>query len=127
MTTYTVTNRHGTVEGRYLTLTEAAEVILTYDGFTHEIRRVEGYDQGDESQWELMVSDGSRASVRGAGHMKSTLLSIGPVYAASEDDAWSKLAERVCTQADLWSGLSCMTDDAYDALQAESAAGEGQS
>ena len=41
-TTYTVLSRQGEIEGRGLSLAEAASEILTYDGREYEIRPPEG-------------------------------------------------------------------------------------
>lgn len=114
MITYTVTNPNsGALLGRGLSVTEAADAILTHDGYAYEVREM------GAGHYELFVSDGSANSPRGARHLNSTILSIGGCYAADAEAAWRELAGRVLT-AD-WEGPQAMTDADYEAALADQA------
>ena len=123
MTGYTVYNYHsGAVKGRGLSVEQAAEIVLTYDGARYEVRREPvRYDFNDQSAWQLYVAR--------PGSRDYFLCWDGPSphgrlirdYAASEAEAWAKLAPMVLT-ADWPHPFGCVTDEEYDAMQAEIAA-----
>lgn len=118
MTSYTVLNNSGNVEGRNLTITDAASTLLTYDGYAFEIRRADPkWDTDGESQWDLWHSDGSRNSPRSARHMVKTVIGV---YAASTESAWPLIAAEVIKHPDWHKGCDVMTDADYDAMMAES-------
>lgn len=116
MTTYTVfrADDSSVIEGRGLSLREAADALLTADGYAYELRTDPTFG------FELFISDGSRNSTRGARNMISAAL--GGYYGDTEDEVWRKVV------VDEWRGYEAMTDEAYDdmvaRLKAENEAGE---
>jgi hypothetical protein len=102
MTTYTVLNRHGDVQERGLTASQAADVILSYDGHRYDVR------QSTDNKWlDLWVSQFSQNSPLGG----RPLVRSG-IFGSTEDEIWSS----VLTHADYWSSQSCMLDTDYDVL-----------
>lgn len=125
MTTYTVYSMNsGTVEGRGLTAEQAADIILTNDGARYELRREDrGGNATGESAWSIYAPNplGEWVPVYDGPSPHGRLLRV---YAASEAEAWAKLASTVLT-VDWRGGLSCMADAEYDAMMAELASEEG--
>jgi len=116
MTTFTVYNPEDSsqVEGRGLTAEQAAEAILTYDGYAYEVREVDGV-------WQLFTSDGSANSPRGARHLCGTT-----IFAAADGAgaAWTAIAAKVLRESHNWRhGLVAASDADFDAMIAEEANG----
>lgn len=104
MTTYTVfCSNDANVARRGLTLANAADELLTQDGYAYEIRPVEGYD----GQMQLWTSDGSANSTRGARHLTPTRIG-----GHSEDEIWQQVIARE------WHGFEAMTDADFDTMRA---------
>ena len=102
MTTYTVLDRHGEVQERGLTAAQAAELILSYDGHQHEVRR------SDDGKWlELWVSPFSRNSTLGGRPLVKSV-----IFGSTEDEIW----QSVVHHAEHWDSQSCMSDADYDVL-----------
>ena len=98
--TYTVLNRHGTVQGRGLSARDAADLILSYDGHQYEVRR--------DGDWcELWVSQFSQNSTLGGRPLVKSV-----VFGKDEDAIW----QSVLTHADKWDGQTCMTDADHEIL-----------
>lgn len=107
--TYTVTNRHGTEQGRGLSLTEAAQTLLGYDGHEFDICPASG------GGFNLFTSRFSRNSTTYDGVTQSSIYSAADARAAAEAEIFAKVikhAERFC-------GCTAMTDTDYDAMLAE--------
>lgn len=121
-TRYTVYHSNsGEVQGRGLSVTDAAHEILTYDGYLYEIRIKPGYEVDGEQLFEVYRSRLSRNSSGGP----AGFVSCGyRTYAQSEADAWPRLADQVVQASYGFTerGLACMTDEDYDRAQAEIAA-----
>lgn len=98
---YTVTTRHGDVQGRGLSAKEAADMILTYDGHLYEIR------PGSHGLMDLWVSRHSQNSTIGARPLIKSV-----IFGTTEDEIW----QNVITHADYWHGQSCLFDTDYDEL-----------
>ncbi len=102
MTTYTVLDRHGSVQERGLTAARAANLILTYDGHRYEVRRSE------DGKWlDLWVSQFSRNSTLGGRPLVKSV-----IFGSTEDEIW----EGVITHAADWNNQECMLDSDYDVL-----------
>ena len=108
-TTYTVLNRHGSVQERGCSLSLAAEIVLGYDGHEYEIRQATG------GGWNLWTSRFSRNSTAYNGLVQSTIYSPKP----DRDDAEIDICKRVIGHADWFENCQVMTDADYDAMQAE--------
>jgi len=102
MTTYTIERTDGQVE-RGLTLEQAADAIMTYDGHEYEVRR-------DRDGLTLWVSQFSRNSTLGGRPLVKSV-----IRAASHDD----LYRAVLKKAEWWNGQTAYTDEAYDVLLTE--------
>ena len=100
MTTYTVHRLDDSshIEGRGLSLSEAAEALLGVDGYAHEIRvDADGYHR-------LYISDGSANSTRGARRVNAC-----PDYnGRSQDEVYAKVMNTP------WRGYIAVTDEQYD-------------
>jgi hypothetical protein len=97
MTTYTVYRAADTSSHTSgLTLDEAADALLTTDGYAYEWRT------DDEGYHVLWISDGSANSTRGARHMRPT------VFAGF--DRAAVLHRIVC---DEWRGYEATTDERF--------------
>lgn len=119
MTTYTVYNfNSGTVVGRGLTVVQAAQEILSYDGHQYELR-CEDHFVGLPPRWTLLVSRGSAASSGGTRGMTPAWSHSNTiaVYTHSEEVAWESIAEQVVR--DMCVPLDVMRDDEFDRLQHE--------
>ena len=126
MTTYTVINRSsGEPEGRRLSATDAADIVLSHDGHEYEVRREEtkhGLSDGT-SAWQLYVSRGSRNSYGGNRGFTECYVygsKLARSYAATEETAWAEIAEQVCKGCGEWGGApDIMTDESYTRMLAE--------
>ena len=110
----TVYNRHtGAVEGRGLTVVQAAEIILAHDGSAYSIERGDAsHDIGGESQWWLFSKEAN-------GRWGRTS-SVKPIYAISAEAAWPLIAREVLRVCGEWRlPLSVVTDADYDAMIAD--------
>ena len=109
-TLYTVLSPSGEVEERGCTTTEAAAVILNYDGGAYEVRRGdEKHDVAGEAQWHLWTRSGANGA-------KWAVTVIKPVYALSAEAAWPMIAREVLLACGNWRrSCSVMTDADYDA------------
>jgi hypothetical protein len=106
MTTYTVyQSDDSSVAWRGLSLDAAADALLCGDGYAYEIREENGL-------FELLVSDGSVNSPRGARNLVSC--AAGGFVATSREALLTKIA------ADEWHGYEAGTDEDYDAMIAAS-------
>ena len=103
----------GEVEGRGLTVAQAAAIILAYDGGTYSIERGDtGHDIGEEAQWELHSK-----SLNGRW---TRTRSVKPIYAISAEAAWPLIAREVLRACGAWRlPLSVVADADYDAMIAE--------
>lgn len=113
-TLYTIYGRGKIDSG--LTATEAAEVLLTDDGYRYEIRR-------DRDGWRLYVSQHSRNSTLGDRPLVGATIWSSE---AAEDAAWEDIADKVI-QGGLWEkdDLQCLTDEAYAEMMRELEAAHG--
>lgn len=109
--TYTVLNRHGEVQGEGESLISAAQIVLGYDGYEHEIRKSAGADKG----FDLWTSNASRNSTSYRGLSKSSIYSLHEDAALAEAEIYRK----VIRNADWWSGCVVLTDANYAAEMAE--------
>ncbi|WP_044561463.1 hypothetical protein [Azospirillum sp. B4] len=102
-TTYTVFRRDDSsvVDAQGLTLREAAECLLTQDGYAFEIRSVDGFLQ-------LFTSTGSRNSPIGARDLRPTRFQTL--------DGVDALYRDIIT--DTWHGYTAMTDTDFSAMLA---------
>lgn len=112
MTSYTVLNRHGEVQERNCGLHEAAETVLRYDGYEFEIRPEE-----DGRGYRLWTSTFSRNSGCFNGLTRSVIFSLEDHPAHAVQDIY----RQVINHSDWWCGCDVMSDDDYDAMQAEAA------
>lgn len=116
MTAYTVySSTNGTVYGRGLSATAAAEIILTHDGHEYEIRAA-----SDGFGFDLFVSRGSRNSYGGTRGFTRAWRGDRLIDSANPDreEAWKEIAAQVVTVE--WSGHpEAMTDTDYDAMLIE--------
>jgi hypothetical protein len=108
--TYTVLNRHGCVQERCCTLYQAAQIVLGYDGHTHEIRPAP-----DGKGFDLWTSNVSRNSSAYNGLTKTVIFSI----AEGEQLGHADIYRQVIRHADWFNGCEVMTDAAYDEMQNE--------
>jgi len=93
MERYTITNRHGDIEARDCSLAEAADAILTYDGYTYDIR------PAADGGFVLWVSQFSRNSPLGNRPLvKSVIYSLRDDRAGAVD----QIHHRVIAAADAW-------------------------
>lgn len=118
MTTYTVINRSsGEPEGRNLSATDAADIILSHDGHEYELQPV------GIGGWQLYVSRGSRNSFGGTRGMTECYVfgrQFARSYKPTKDEAWQEIAEMVCKGSGNWESVpEIMTDESYDAMLAE--------
>lgn len=99
-TTYTVfrADNAASIAGKGLTLEQAADTLLTSDGYEYEIRQEDGL-------FVLWASDGSRNSTRGARHLTSC--AAGGYIATSLEALYRKVI------ANEWRGYDAQTDEAY--------------
>lgn len=117
---FTVIRPSGTPEAEGCTVAEAADVILSYDGATYEVRRAASeYDVAGEPQWLLW-------SKRQNGQW-TCFSSVKGFYAASAVAAWPLIAKEVLKLAPGWRH-SChvIADEEYQAAMAEAAADQGE-
>lgn len=93
MERYTVTNRHGDVEARDCSLADAADAILTHDGFAYDIRHAA------DGGFELWISQFSRNSPLG-----NRPLVRSSVYSLRDDRAAAveQIHHRVIALAGAW-------------------------
>ena len=116
MTTYTVFDAEDSgIARRGLSLLDAMDEMLTYDGYEYEIR-------SDAPGWGLWHSQGSRNSPRGLGQM----VRCNGTYVLASDarDARNQIAEMVVSGRCGWSHKrrEAMTDEDFAAMQARIAA-----
>jgi hypothetical protein len=99
-TTYTVfcADDSASVQGRGLSLAQAADCLLTADGYEYEVRDEDGL-------LILWISDGSQNSTRGARNFRSC--AAGGYIARDLDALHSKIV------AAEWHGLEAATDEDY--------------
>ena len=105
-TTYTVLNRHGDVQEQGCTLFEAAQIVLGYDGHTHEIKPA-----GDGKGFELWVSSVSRNSSAYNGLTKSRIFSLADGVQLAHADIY----RQVIRHANWWDDCRVLTDADYAA------------
>lgn len=114
MTTYTVYSpSNGTVYGRGLSVTDAAEIILTNDGHDYEVRPA-----ADGLGFELFITRGSRNAFGGHRGFARAWRGKRLIDSASPDReaAWQEVALQVITAG--WKGVpDVMTDAEYDAME----------
>lgn len=131
MTSYTVLNRHGSVQERGCTLAEAAQIVLGYDGHDYDIRpdSSSGFrglsgpdDERDFRHWTLWTSSFSRNSSAYKGLTESVIFAL----ASSREEAEADIYKQVVAHADWWEGCEVMTDSDYDAMVAELAEEEDE-
>jgi hypothetical protein len=115
-TTYTVYSpASGTVYGRGLDVTDAAEIILTHDGHEYEVRPAD-----DGIGFDLFISRGSRNSTSGLGGFVQAWRHNRLIGTSTmdKDQAWREIAAQVVTAG--WERVpDAMTDADYDAMLAE--------
>lgn len=98
---------------RGLTLEQAADALLTADGYEYEIRE----DTGLRPGWTLFISRRSRNAFGGGrGLLQSRFFSLEPDYAT----AAAEIYRAVIT--DTWHGQEAMTDADFDEMKARAAA-----
>ena len=108
MTAYTVYNPSGGMEAETgMSLADAANKMLTYDGHEWEIREEDG-------AFNLYTSQFSRNSPCGGGDLVDTVISS---YAADRAVAETEIFERVISED--WWHLECATDAEYLAMHVE--------
>ena len=107
---YTVLTRHGSVQGSGLSLEEAAKTVLTYDGNEFEVRK-----DSDGLGHTLWVSRFSRNSSCWDGLTRSRFYS-GEI---DLEPANKEIFAKVVKAAYDFDRQTVMTDDAYNAEQAE--------
>ena len=102
MTTYTVFRSDNSADAtRGLTLEQAADALMTEDGYAYEWRTdADGYHT-------LWISDGSANSTRGARHLNASRF--------AGFDRERALLDVVNTD---WHGCEAMTDEAFSAMLA---------
>lgn len=124
MTTYTVYSpASGTVYGENLSVTEAAEIILTHDGHEYELRLASGRPLTDQPGFDLFISRGSRNSFGGTRGMTQAWRGGKPIWSLETDPkkAWQDIAKQVVTAG--WDNVpEAMTTEDYNAMMAEAAA-----
>jgi len=99
--TYTVLNRHGSVQDEGLSLADAAQVVMGYDGHEYEIKAApEGLG------FELWTSSFSRNSTAFNGLKKSVIYSVNEDRALAEAEIYRK----VIKNAEWFCGCTVMTD-----------------
>lgn len=109
-TTYTVLNRHGSIQGQGETLASAAQIVLEYDGHTYEIRPAT-----DGKGFDLWVSNASRNSTAFRGLTKSRIFSVQADIALAEADIY----RQVIRNASWWESCEVLTDADYAEQLAE--------
>lgn len=87
--TYTVFNRHGSLQGSGLDLESAAKAVLNYDGHDYEIR-------AENNGFRLWVSSFSRNSSCFNGLKKSVIVS----FKASQAEAEAEIQQGVIDNAE---------------------------
>ena len=110
-TLYTVLRPSGEPEAEGCTVSEAASVVLNYDGGSYEVRRADPkWDVAGEPRWDLW----SRSGANGA---KWTCTVIGE-YAPTEEAAWPLIARQFMLKSAEWRGRCDVISDAdYAALE----------
>lgn len=106
---YTVLNRHGAVQDRGLTLADAAQVVMGYDGHEYEIKDSDGPSR---IGFDLWTSNFSRNSTAFNGLTKSTIYSVHEDRALAEAEIYRK----VIKNAEWFCGCAVMTDEEYAAM-----------
>ncbi len=114
--TYTVFNElTGKVEGRGLSVTEAANLVLSQDGGIYELRRSDArFDMNFEPQWLLFTKRLGEHAMSGPCYSSGQLISA---YAPTAEAAWPEIAAQVLT--DCPGKLAVLRDFEYDAMLAE--------
>jgi hypothetical protein len=108
MTTYTVYNPSGGMEAESgMSLADAANKMLTYDGHEWEIREEGG-------AFNLYTSQFSRCSPCGGGDLTPSVIYS---YASNRDAAETEIFERVTVED--WWHLECATDAEYARWRAD--------
>jgi hypothetical protein len=99
------------VYGRRLTTLQAAEAVLTHDGFSYEIRRVDP----NCAQWDLWVSTAPAALFRESPYMKRA--AIPSVWVPTAEEAWAEIAALVVQHCRSWADApELMTDQEYERM-----------
>ena len=110
-TTYTVFNRNTgdfASADRGLSLEDAADALMTNDGYEWEWRSQKRDILGEPMDyWTIWLSDGSRYSTRSARHLRASRF--------AGFDKREILEEVVSTD---WRGMEAMPDDAFSAMLA---------
>jgi hypothetical protein len=120
-TTYTVYSpASGTEYGRGLSAIEAADIVLSHDGASYELRHVADYDVGDQKCWQLFVNSASRRGMTECYTGPSGRTKLARAYAANQAEAWARIAEQVVMGCGDWRHTpEVMTDASYDEMRAE--------
>lgn len=118
MTNYTVIRQSGEIEIEGVSLREAAEAVLGYDGHEFEFRRDGDWLELWVSRWSRNSTLGGRSLVRAADMFASLPRALSD-ESPRRGEAEGQIFGFVIDHADRWSGLRVMTDEAYAAEQAE--------
>jgi hypothetical protein len=111
--TYTVVNRNGDAQESGLTVAEAAQLLLCYDGHEYEVR-----PESDGNGFRLWVSNFSRNSMYFNGLTKSRIWSLQP----DEQSAEAEIFRKVVKHSLDYHGCTVMTDAEHAYEQAKIAA-----
>lgn len=114
-TLYTVLRPSGELEAAGCTVSEAASIVLNYDGGDYEVRRADPkWDVAGEPSWNLWRRSGANGA-------KWSCTIIGD-YAPTEQAAWPLIARQVIEQSSGWRhGCNVISDADYAAAMAEDA------
>jgi hypothetical protein len=110
VTTYTVVSPidQSCVYGRGLTTLQAAEAVLTHEGYSYEMRRA----HPNRTQWDLWVSTAPAAAFRESPYMKRA--AIPSVWAPTAEEAWPEIAALVVQHCGSWADApELLTDEEY--------------
>lgn len=115
---YTVLRPSGEPEAEGCTVSEAASVVLNYDGGSYEVRRADPkWDVAGEPRWDLWHRDGSNGA-------RWACTVIGE-YEATAEAAWLRIAKRVIVECSTWRhGCDVVSDADYAVTMAELARNE---
>ena len=116
-TLYTVLDSNGSVLDRHCTVAEAAHTVMIEDGHEYEIR--EGEYKGVR-MFELWTSQFSRNSGCYNGLTKSVIFSLNPDRKTAE----AEIYREVIKTAVWWKHCNVQSDEDYDAMLAETVAGQ---
>jgi hypothetical protein len=109
--TYTVLNRHGAMQDDGLSLADAAQIMMGYDGHEYEIKDSDGIG------FDLWTSNFSRNSGAFKGLTKSVIYSVNEDRALAEAEIYRK----VIKNAEWFCGCTVMTDAEHAEMTARTA------